>query len=210
MISFVIPAYQEERFIERTLKNIPNEFEKIVVCNACSDQTYNIAKKHAKVINISEKNVSKARNLGGKSCKNNFIVFLDADTKLTKNALNELLKLKDKNVVGTFKTRFNKNNFSLSLYSFVKNIFPLFKIHNASGAIFCTKEAFEKVNGFDENLVRKENHDFVKRAKKHSKYYYSKKYVITSSRRFEKLGFIKDILYWFRGYFREKDYINVR
>jgi glycosyltransferase involved in cell wall biosynthesis len=210
MISFIIPAYQEEKFIERTLLNIPNNFEKIVVCNNCSDQTYNIAKKYAKVINISEKNVSKARNLGGKSAKNDFLVFLDADTRLVKNALKELINLKNRNIVGTFKTKFNKNNFSLSLYSFIKNIFPLFRIHNASGTIFCNKKVFEKVNGFDENLIRAENQDFIKRCKRYSDFYFSRNYSITSSRRFEKIGFVKDFFYWLKGYFGKKEYINVR
>ncbi|MEK6808602.1 MAG: glycosyltransferase family A protein, partial [Nanoarchaeota archaeon] len=97
MISFIIPAYQEEKYIERTLRSIPDNFEKIVVCNGCSDQTYNIAKKYAEVINISEKNVSKARNLGAKIAKNNLLVFLDADTRLSRDAFNDLIKLKDKN-----------------------------------------------------------------------------------------------------------------
>ena len=111
MISFIIPAYDEERYIGKTLAYIPDEFEKTVVCNGCSDSTYNLAKKYARVLNLSEKNVSKARNLGAMVAKNNFLVFLDADTRLSKKAYESLLRLKEKNVVGTFKVKFNKNTF---------------------------------------------------------------------------------------------------
>ena len=97
MISFIIPAYDEERYIGKTLAYIPDEFEKIVVCNGCTDSTYNLAKKYARVLNLSEKNVSKARNLGAMVAKNNFLVFLDADTRLSKKAYESLLRLKEKN-----------------------------------------------------------------------------------------------------------------
>ena len=211
MISFIIPAYNEEKYIERTLISIPNNFEKIVVCNGCSDQTYNIAKKYAKVINTSERNVSKARNLGAMIAKNNFLVFLDADTRLSKGAYNNLLDLANEDVVGTFKAVFNKRNFSNSIHSMIKNILPLFKIHNSSGAIFCSKNAFDKVHGFNENITKGENHEFVKRAKKHAKYYYSRSYSITSSRRFEKIGYVKTLLFWLKEYLiGNKDYPSIR
>ncbi len=211
MISFIIPAYQEEKYIERTLRSIPDNFEKIVVCNGCSDQTYNIAKKYAEVINISEKNVSKARNLGAKIAKNNLLVFLDADTRLSRDAFNDLIKLKDKNVVGTFKAKFNKNKFSLKLHSIIKNILLLFGFHNASGVIFCREEVFNKIHGFNEKIIKGENWDFVKRARKHAKFYFSKNYCITSSRRFEKIGYIKIILYWLKEILiRKQDYPSVR
>ncbi|MEK6834656.1 MAG: glycosyltransferase [Nanoarchaeota archaeon] len=211
MISFIIPAYNEEKYIERTLINIPNRFEKIVVCNGCTDQTNNIAKKYARVLNVNEKNVSKARNLGAVLAKNNFLVFLDADTKLSTNALNELTKLKDNNIVGTFKAKFNKNTFSNRLYSTIKNIFPLFELHNSSGVIFCTKFAFDKVKGFNEKIVKGENHEFIKRAKKYAKYYFSKNYSITSDRRFEKFGYIRTLFFWIKEYLiGNKDYPSIR
>jgi glycosyltransferase involved in cell wall biosynthesis len=206
MISFIIPAHQEEKYIERTLRDIPNNFEKIVVCNSCTDQTYNIAKKYAKVINISEKNVSKARNLGAQISKNDFLVFLDADTKLSKNAFSLLLRLKDKNIIGTFKMKYDKNKIYLRLISFVKNIFPLFKIHNSSGVIFCDRNAFNKAHGFNEKLVKKENGNFINKAKKYSKFYFSKNYSITSSRRFEKIGCLRIALYWLKDLFIKNKY----
>lgn len=211
MISFIIPAYNEEKYIERTLKNIPNKFEKIVICNGCTDKTYSISKKYAKAVKMNEKNVSKARNLGASKAKNDFLIFLDADTKLDKEALDELLILKNKNIIGTFKVKFNKNNLYLGIFGFIKNLFPLFEIHNASGVIFCHKSIFKKSKGFDERVLLKENHDFVRRAKKYGNYHFSRNYSITSSRRYERLGYFKTSLFWLKEYLLgNKNYPAIR
>lgn len=211
MISFIIPAYNEEKHIERTLQNIPDDFEKIVVCNGCTDQTYNIAKDYAIVINISEKNVSKARNIGAKLARYNLLVFLDADTILDKNALAELRKIKNENIIGTFKVRFDKNTFFSKIHGNIKNIFPLFKVHNASGVIFCSKYIFNKINGFNEKMIKRENGNFIYRAMKKARFHFSRNYSITSYRRIEKIGYVKNCLYWLKDYLiGNKDYPSIR
>ena len=59
MISVIIPAYNEEKYIEKTLKSIKKQnfkhYETIVVCNGCTDNTKDIAKRYAdKVLVIKE------------------------------------------------------------------------------------------------------------------------------------------------------------
>ena len=51
-VSVIIPAYNEESVIETTLKSIPENVQKIVICNACTDKTAEIAYKKATKINI--------------------------------------------------------------------------------------------------------------------------------------------------------------
>ena len=143
--------------------------------------------------------------------KNNFLVFLDQETRLSKNSFENLLRLKDKNLVGTFKVKFNKNTFSSFSFSTFKNILPLFKHHNGSGAIFCSKYAFEKIKGFNEKITKGENHEFINRARKYAKYYFLRNYSITSSRRFERLGYFKTMLFWIKEYLMgNKDYPAIR
>ena len=211
MISFIIPAYNEQNYIENTLKKIPKDSEVIIVCNGCTDNTYKIARKCTKkVYNIDKKNVSLARNYGAKKAKNNILVFLDADTIVNKNFINKILSIKDKNFFGTCKVYPDNNHILAHLYCFIKNLIGLLGIHNSSGIIFSSKKLFNKVK-FNENLIKRENQDFSVRAKQYGKRYFLSCYTITSMRRFEKIGYLNVPLYWLKEIFHEsKDYPNVR
>src|SRR3989344_1748410 len=170
--SVIIPAHNEERCIEKTLVSVPKKVEIIVVCNACTDSTEKIAKKYAKVISIPEPNVSIARNEGVKNCKGDIVIFLDADTSvLSKNFFDEIEKTL-------------KNSFLWTGWS--------------SGIIFCKRETFEKMKGFNESLTKKEDSNFIKKCLKYGKFGVADCYVITSMRRYEQWGYTKMALYWIK------------
>ena len=66
-LSIIVPVYNEEKYLKDTLEKIRDQkfkdYELIVVCNGCSDKSFNIAKKYAdKAFSLKEKNVSKAKN----------------------------------------------------------------------------------------------------------------------------------------------------
>ena len=86
-ISIIIPAYNEEKLLPRCLKSIfsarlPESYEVIVVNNASTDRTEEIAKSFAgvKVVNESKKGITKARQVGFLSATGDILVFFDADT----------------------------------------------------------------------------------------------------------------------------------
>lgn len=56
-LSVIIPAHNEEKYIGKTLAKMPSEAEVIVVCNGCTDRTFDEAQKfeNVKVFNIPEK-----------------------------------------------------------------------------------------------------------------------------------------------------------
>src|SRR3989344_7457872 len=97
MISVIIPAHNEEKYIEKTLKKIPDNLEIIVVCSGCGDNTLKISKKYGKTFIIEEKNVSSARNYGGNKAKGNVIIFLDADTLINNEVIEKIKHIEDKN-----------------------------------------------------------------------------------------------------------------
>jgi len=85
-ISIVIPAFNEADFLPRCLdslmtqKNAPN-FEVIVVDNASTDETANVAGKYGfRVIYESKKGVVHARQAGLEAAKGQIIVSTDADS----------------------------------------------------------------------------------------------------------------------------------
>lgn len=92
-LSFVIPAYNEEEYIGNCLKSVLDELkdkklqsEIIVVNNASTDKTAEIAKsyKDVKVIYEPQKGLVMARNAGYKKSSGDIIANIDADTILTK------------------------------------------------------------------------------------------------------------------------------
>ncbi len=84
-ISIVIPAYNEERYLSKTLSSIarlhrqPDEV--IVVDNSSTDATARIAQQFgAKVIRVPRKNVGLARQRGLEAATGDIVASTDADT----------------------------------------------------------------------------------------------------------------------------------
>ena len=196
MFSVIIPAYDEERYIEKTLTSLPKNVEVIVVCNGCTDDTFKIAKKYTKkVYNINQRNVSKARNYGAKKARYKDLIFLDADTILTNETLEDIKNISKKDYIGTCKVKPNNYSLFYLLFTNLKNLSLIVNVHNASGIIFCNKNIFNKIQGFNEELDKYENGDFVERARKYARFIFSNKHVITSMRRYERLGFVNTQLF---------------
>lgn len=200
MISIIIPAYNEEKYIERTLESIERQtfkdFEVIVVCNGCTDKTDEIAKKHGcEVIKIEERNVSEARNKGARAAKKGTLVFLDADTLLSEDTLEKISRL---NGVGVTKVKADSKKLKPRIYLALKNF--QHRLWGSSGLIFCDKDIFNIVGGFDKNLTKGEVGKFVRAAKKITTHHIADTYVYTSTRRYDKMGYIKTVLFWIREY----------
>ena len=83
-ISAVIPAYNAENFIQDAIESVRAQTlpvsELIVVADACTDQTAEIAERlGATVLLANERNVAAARNIGVRAATHKWIAFLDAD-----------------------------------------------------------------------------------------------------------------------------------
>ena len=102
-ISVIVPAFNAEHTIVRTLhslltQSIVNEIEVIVIDDGSEDKTFNEA---SNFINkylldwklISQKNGGEAaaRNTGLDICSGKYILFLDADDSIVRNAIETLL-----------------------------------------------------------------------------------------------------------------------
>lgn len=100
-ISVIVPLYNKEQIIERTVKSVLNQsftnFELIIVNDGSTDNSFEIVKniqdKRIVLIEQSNGGPSKARNTGVKAAKGDWIIFLDADDELLSDAMENFMKL---------------------------------------------------------------------------------------------------------------------
>lgn len=88
-VTVVIPAYNAERFIERTLQSVLQQtftdFELIVVNDGSTDATSEIIRRlfgtdaRCRVIDRTNGGLSRARNLGLREARGEFVAFVDSD-----------------------------------------------------------------------------------------------------------------------------------
>jgi glycosyltransferase involved in cell wall biosynthesis len=105
-ISFVVPAYNEERLLPAALTAIvaeirrtPCDAEIIVVNNASTDATASVARSFASVRLVDEplKSLARARQAGFLAASGGLIANIDADTVLPEGWLRRVLVAFDAN-----------------------------------------------------------------------------------------------------------------
>lgn len=206
LISLIIPAYNEEKFIGKTLESVvkakntyrePSSIEIIVVNNCSTDNTQKIAENYgARVMTEEKRRISAVRNKGAKEAQGEIIGFLDADSYITPNMFNSIDEgmSDDKYVGGGTRVKLERNSIGI-LCTYCITVFPakwLFGV--AGGLIFTKKSTFFEVGGFDETLYCAEDSKFILDLKKYGKQIRKKfkiienDYVITSARSFDKFG----------------------
>jgi len=205
-VSVIVPTLNEEKYLEKTLlsikaQTIKRPYEIIVSDGNSKDNTIKIAKKYADKIVISEKrSPAIGRNLGAKHSKGKFLIFVDADTILLPNTIEEILKLlrKKKVVVATcpilpleYKI---KNNLLFWFYNqFLVTTLKTKKPQVTGMIIGVKRENFFKIGGFDERKQIMEDFDFSERIAKLGKIAITRNTcVVTSTRRIEKWSKIKN------------------
>ena len=99
-ISIIIPAYNCEKTISRCIDSILRQtyrdYEIIIINDGSTDNTKDICGKYKssniKLINRINEGPSKARNIGIKEARGDFIVFVDSDDYLDENMLYCMIK----------------------------------------------------------------------------------------------------------------------
>jgi len=173
MISIIIPALNEEKYLPLLLESIKkqgfSDYEIILADAGSKDKTLEIAKKYGARV-IPGGLPSKGRNEGAKIAKGDLLFFCDADAVLPDNffrkALSEFEKRKLE-IASFCLVPLPKSKFS----SFLLNIFynqPIVLLENAlphaAMGILIKKDIFEKIGGFDEDIKLAEDHYLARRA----------------------------------------------
>ncbi len=97
MISFIVPAYNEELELSSTLtaihaatSGLSQPFEIIVVDDASTDATSEIAEQAgAQVVSIHRRQIAAARNAGACAARGEYLFFIDADTRINRTHVSQ-------------------------------------------------------------------------------------------------------------------------
>ena len=175
MISIIIPLYNKEKCIEKTIKSVIDQtyrdLEVLIVDDGSTDKSKMIVNSiHDKRIRYVYKEnggVSSARNLGVKMVKSDWILFFDADDFLLPNALDSAVRTINSYpnaeiIVGGFLVNDNgrKKTFSNTLDGILKNpIKDMFyrKIYSRPGNTFIKNTVYTKMVLFDERFSYNED-----------------------------------------------------
>ena len=201
--SIIVPAYNEERIIAKTLGcltalDYPRErYELIIVENGSDDQTYEVAKRYESDncrVYQSPKGVSRARNFGISMCAKEveWALWLDADTFLRPNILNEINTYLDAHPevgFGTTDVLLDDETRAGRFWSWYINVTDRFlkimhRIHIVRGDLLDKAE-------YDVELVSGEDLKYSRDLARHARYFFMHTdQVITSARRFKKKGYL--------------------
>lgn len=109
-VSIIMPAYNKENYIQKTLDSIIQQkfidFELIIIDDGSTDKTRNILEeyrvldKRIKIHHIENGGVSNARNIGLRHAVGDWIQFLDADDLIDPEYLINAIQLAEKKRCG--------------------------------------------------------------------------------------------------------------
>jgi len=213
--SIIVPAFNEEKTVEKTLKALKNQtfkdFEIIVKDGGSTDRTVELAKKYAdRIVCKSDFSAADARNQGVAYAKGIFLVFVDADTELPRDTLERFARqLQNKEIVGGSCRKIPQNGDVIDriIYEFV-NISTFFSYYlHIGGAhgncMLIRKNVFKAINGFNPKIRIAEEQDLVRKARRFGKFIFSLHiYVFESARRIQAWGKLKLYVTWLFGTFR--------
>ena len=161
LITVVIPCYNSGRTIEKAIQSIfVQTWKKIelIIVDDGSDEIYtkNILKKlsNCKVISQTNKGLPSARNFGVKQAKGDFVFFLDADDRIERKTLEELLFILKCNSSNYFS--FPHMQLEGDLSKKIENRYNLFEqlfLNKIPYSIMINKKIFLEMNGYCEKLI---------------------------------------------------------
>ena len=194
MLSFIVPAYNEEHELARALGSIraaaeasAQPYEILVVDDASSDATAEIAKSAgAIVVPVHYRHIAAVRNAGARSARGDILIFVDADTRIAPAHVTGALAALAAGCSGGGARVTPDGSVPLWGRIFV-HLFSVcyFTISNlgAGAFLFTTRENFVAVGGFDEQFFAGEEVYFTLALKKLGRFKLLREPIITSGRK---------------------------
>ncbi len=178
-ISVLIPAFNEEAQLPLTLASVRESFAEIgetayevIVCdNNSTDATTAVAQQHgARVVFEPHNQIARARNTAAERSVGEWLIFLDADTRLNAELLRTTLRLFEAGGVcgGGSVLRFDVEKMA-PFHAALMALWNGISVHLSLAAgsyIYCLRQAWEAVGGFDQTIYAGEELYFSRKVKR--------------------------------------------
>jgi len=172
-VSLIIPAYNESVLLPRLLASVERaqkkiadsngEAEIIVADNCSTDTTAQIAaERGCRVVTVEQRCIAAVRNAGAKIAKGEILAFVDADSIIHENTFVHLREILsgEKFVGGATGVTLERWSFGITaIYLLHLPILWLTKMD--TGVVFCRREDFERIGGYDESRLFAEDVAFL-------------------------------------------------
>jgi glycosyltransferase involved in cell wall biosynthesis len=200
VISFVVPDYNEEKYLGPTLDSIHaaakeagEPYEIVVANDASTDATASIAERAgARVVTVENRQIAATRNSGARASTGDILFFVDGDTRVSGPLVEEALAALRSGAIGGGA----RVGFYEEVPGWVRRFMAVFTpIYFGLGGwaagcfIFCTRAAYEATGGFDETTYAGEEIHFSRALKVQGRFVIVREYVATSPRKVEGRGF---------------------
>lgn len=169
IVSVIITTKNEEKNIENCLNSLKDQtfkdIELIVVDNYSKDKTIEIAKKYTTKVYLKGSERSSQRNYGAEVSNGEYLLFLDADMILSSGVVEECVEKCESDGVDALYIleRIVGKGFWVKVRDFERSFYTGTVI---DAVRFVRKDLFERIGGFDENLIGPEDWDLDRRIRK--------------------------------------------
>lgn len=193
LVSFVIPAHNEERCLPATIAAIRDaartldlDHEIIVADDASTDRTPEIAAElGARVVRHDRRQIAATRNLGARVAGGEILFFIDADTCVNPQAVRAALDALARGAVGG--GGWVRADGVIPLYARImlhaaNRIFRLCRLCGGC-FVYCTREAYLRTGGWDETRYAGEEIEFAGALKAQGRFHMVRTPVTTSGRK---------------------------
>lgn len=197
-ISIIIPVLNEAENIESVISGIQNaeNIEMIIVDGGSQDNTVEIAQGLGVKVIVTQRGRALQMNAGAKIATGEILLFLHGDTQLPLGFEQEVRKIwVNSNIIaGAFQLKINAPEFSLRVIE--KTVFwrsKYLQMPYGDQAIFIKVSTFWEVGGFPEQPIM-EDFELIRRLNPLGKIEILSCSVMTSGRRWQRLGVFKTTL----------------
>src|SRR5215471_15366938 len=158
LISFVIPAWNEEVVLGPTLealnvarRHLAEASEVIVADDGSTDRTTEVARQHgAQVVKVDHRQIAATRNAGARAAQGDLLIFIDADTIVTPEVVSAAVAAVRAGAIGGgCAVRYSGRIPAFVRVFLTVGVWFARQLRIAFGCfLFSTREAFEAVGGF--------------------------------------------------------------